>query len=247
MAIDLHYRQADLYDQYYGAYAETAEWLVEEMRQRGEVLELACGTGRLAIPLAQRGLAVTGIDYTPEMLALAREKAKAKDASVEWVEGDMRSFELGREFGSVLLLSNALWHLHELADFAACMRCVHRHLAPGGIFVLSLFVPAIAILARDPDKRYAFSSYIDRESGEEVKVMEQYRYESGTQIGRVVHYKGDSDEVVGTLNLRMYFPKELDALLAYNGLKIVDKFGAWDRSPFGSESNNQIYLCVVED
>ena len=245
MAIDLHYRQADLYDQYYGVYAETAEWLVEEMRERGEVLELACGTGRIAIPLAQRGLAVTGIDYTAEMLALAREKAKAKGASVKWVEGDMRSFELGRKFGSVLLLSNALWHLHEVADFEACMRCVRRHLASGGVFVLSLFIPAISILARDPDKRYPFSSYIDRESGEKVEVMEQYRYEPDTQIGRVVHYKGDTDEVVGTLNLRMYFPKELDALLAYNGLKIVDKFSAWDRRSFNAESNNQVYRCEV--
>lgn len=247
MAIDLHYRRAELYDQYYGEYAEPAAWLVEEVRQRGEVLELACGTGRIAIPLAERGLAVTGIDYAPEMLVLAREKAREKGVSVEWAEGDMRSFELGRKFGSVLLLSNALWHLHEIADFAACMRCVRRHLAPGGVFVLSLFIPGIAILARDPDTRYPFSSYVDQESGEEVQVMEQYRYEPDTQIGRVVHYKGDTDEVVGTLNLRMYFPKELDALLAYNGLKVVDKFGAWDRSPFGAESNNQIYRCQVAD
>jgi SAM-dependent methyltransferase len=241
--IDLHYRQAELYDQYYGEYAEPAAWLVEEMRQRGEVLELACGTGRLAIPLAARGLQVTGIDYTPEMLALAKEKAKEKSASVEWVEGDMRSFELGRKFGSVLLLSNALWHLHEIADFEACMRCVHRHLAPGGIFVLSLFIPALDILARNPDKRYPFSSYTDSNSGEEVQVMEQYRYEPDTQIGRVVHYKGDTDEVVGTLNLRMYFPKELDALLAYNDLRVLGKFGDWDQNPFGPGSNNQIYIC----
>lgn len=247
MDIDLHYRRAELYDQYYGDFAETAAWLVEEMRERGNVLELACGTGRLAIPLAARGLAVTGIDYTPEMLALAREKAIAKKVAVEWVEGDMRSFALGEKFGTVLLLSNALWHLHEVADFAACMRCVRRHLAPGGIFVLSLFVPAIAILARDPDKRYPFSSYIDRDSGEEVQVVEQYRYEPDTQIGRVVHYKGDTDEVVGTLNLRMYFPRELDALLAYNGMRVLGKFGDWDRSPFAAGSNNQIYRCVAED
>jgi SAM-dependent methyltransferase len=111
---------------------------------------------------------VTGIDYTPEMLALAREKAAKRAVAVEIVAGDMCFFELGREFGSVLLLSNALWHVHEVADFERCMRCVRQHLQPGGIFVLSLYIPAISILAREPDKRYPFSSYIDRKSGEEI-------------------------------------------------------------------------------
>lgn len=183
---------------------------------------------------------VTGIDYTPEMLALAREKAAKRAVAVELVAGDMCFFELGREFGSVLLLSNALWHVHEVADFERCMRCVRQHLQPGGIFVLSLYIPAISILAREPDKRYPFSSYIDRKSGEEIQVMEQYHYEADTQMGRVVHYRGDTDEVVGTLNLRMYFPKELDAILQYNGMRVLEKFGDWDRTPFGPESNNQI-------
>jgi hypothetical protein len=70
--------------------------------------------------------------------------------------------------------------------------------------------------------------------------MEQYHYEADTQMGRVVHYRGDTDEVVGTLNLRMYFPKELDAILQYNGMRVLEKFGDWDRTPFGPESNNQI-------
>jgi len=243
MGIDLHYRRAELYDQYYGDYAEMVGWLVEELVRRGTVLELACGTGRVAIPLAERGVEVTGIDYAPEMLALAREKAAQRQVPVELVAGDMCAFELNKKFAAVLLLFNALWHVHEVADFERCMRCVRQHLQPGGIFVLSLFVPGIPILARDPDKRYPFSSYKDPDSGEEIQVMEQYRYEPDTQLGRIVHYKGDTDEVVGTLNLRMYFPKELDALLQYNGMRVVEKFGDWDRSPLGPESNNQIFIC----
>jgi hypothetical protein len=91
----------------------------------------------------------------------------------------------------VLLLFNALWHVHEVADFERCMRCVRQHLQPGGIFVLSLYIPAISILARDPDKRYPFSSYIDRKSG----------------------------------------------------MRVLEEFGDWDRTPFGPESNNQIFIC----
>lgn len=73
-----------------------------------------------------------------------------------------------------------------------------------------------------------------------------YQYEPDTQIARSVHYTGDTDEVVGGLNLRMYFPQELDAMLHYNGLTIQQKWGGWDRSPFGPGSNHQLYPCTAD-
>ena len=76
-------------------------------------------------------------------------------------------------------------------------------------------------------------------------MTESYRYEADTQIARLLHYKGDSDDVVGGLNLRMYFPKELDALLKYNGMTIRRKFGNWDRGPFGPDSRHQICFCTA--
>ena len=74
--------------------------------------------------------------------------------------------------------SNALWHLHDLADFEACIRCVKRHLAPGGYFILDVFVPGLEILNRDPSRRYPFSRYTDDKTGQEVQVTQSYRYEA---------------------------------------------------------------------
>ena len=76
-----------------------------------------------------------------------------------------------------------------------------------------------------------------------MEVTETYVYEPDTQISRVVHYKGTTDEIVGDLNLRMYFPQELDALLEDNGMMIDEKFGSWDRVSFDSSSKHQLYLC----
>ena len=161
------------------------------------------------------------------MLSVARSKAERRQMQVDWILDDMRRFDIGRRYGSVLLLHNALWHLHDLSDFEACMRCVQRHLAPGGYFVLDVLVPGLEILNRDPGRRYPFSRYTDDDTGQEVQVTESYRYEADTQIARLVHYRGDSDKLVGGLNLRMYFPKELDALLQYNGFRINEKRAWW--------------------
>ena len=89
-SIDKDYLTAERYDQYYGAYATLPEWFLEELPLRGEVLELACGTGRIAIPLAEHGIEVTGIDYSEPMLRLARSKAESKGVKVDWNLADMR-------------------------------------------------------------------------------------------------------------------------------------------------------------
>ena len=244
-SIDKDYLVARRYDQYYGAYATLPNWFINELSTKKGVLELACGTGRIAIPLAQNGLAVTGIDYSKPMLDLAKSKADDKQMKVEWVLGDIRCFDLGRKYQVILLLFNALWHLHEVSDIEDCLQCVQHHLTSDGLFILDVFVPDMKFLNRGPSRRYAFHKYIDDETGKLVKVTESIRYEANTQIARVVHYKENSEDVVGDLNLRMYFPKELDALLKYNGMKIKNKFGNWDRDAFGLDSKHQLYFCTT--
>jgi SAM-dependent methyltransferase len=244
-SIDGDYLAGKRYDQYYGAYASLPDWFLTELSSRGNVLELACGTGRIAIPLAEHGIEITGIDYSEPMLSLARTKAADRRAKVDWISADIRRFDTGTKYGSILLLANALWHLHDGADFEDCIQCVQRHLAPGGLFILDVFVPSLDILNRDPSRRHPFSEYTDDDTGETVQVTESFRYEADSQISRIVHYKGDTDEVMGGLNLRMYFPRELDALLRYCGLSISEKYGDWDRSAFGPESNHQLCFCAT--
>jgi SAM-dependent methyltransferase len=244
-SIDADYLAPAKYDQYYGAYATLPDWFLTKLASREKVLELACGTGRIAIPLAEHGLEVTGIDYSEPMLSLAKSKADGRQVKINWIHDDIRRFNTGKQYGSILLLSNALWHLHDLADFEECIRCVKRHLAPGGYFILDVFVPGLKILNRDPSRRYPFSRYTDDKTGQEVQVTQSYKYEADTQIALMVHYREDSDEIVGGLNLRMYFPQELDALLKYNGMRINEKFGNWDREVFRPDSKHQLYFCTT--
>src|SRR5215469_2012284 len=115
------------------------------------VLELACGTGRLTIPIAKSGTEIVGLDLTPSMLAQARTKAEAAGVKIEFVEGDCRSFELERKFALIFMAFNSMQHLHDYESLAALFRNVRKHLAEAGRFVFDVFNPNLEILARNPE------------------------------------------------------------------------------------------------
>jgi SAM-dependent methyltransferase len=220
-------------------------WLTQAERYGGPMLELACGTGRVALAVAEQGLAVTGIDYAPSMLAEAQRKAALGNIPIKLLAGDMRNFELGKRFALIILPNNTLCHLHTLADFKACMACVRRHLLPAGRFIVEVFVPNLDLLLQEPEERVPFSEYDDPDGGGKIVVTASARYDAAAQIRyNTTYYKfpNRADEVSGELTMRMFFPQELDALFHYNGLRIEHKYGGQDESPFTADSHMQIFV-----
>ncbi|MEW6750032.1 MAG: class I SAM-dependent methyltransferase [Candidatus Latescibacterota bacterium] len=245
------YANGRRYDAIFGPGVEVADapkvafWVSQADRCGDPVLELACGTGALALPLARAGHRVTGLDNAPAMLQEARRKADAAGLCVEWVEADMRAFDLGRRFAFVFLAHNALCHVLTRADFRAFAGCVRRHLAPQGRFLVDVFVPNVELLVPRPGQRSEFAEYDDPDGGGHVVVTHSYVYEPDTQVKRItLHYRlTDGREATGRLDLRMFFPQELDALLEANGLAVERKWGASDGSPFIATSGRQLVLC----
>ena len=244
MKNDTHYDDPAIYDQFYGPLKSLPDWFHLELEGKEEILELACGTGRLAIPISEnRDRSVTGLDISENMLNLAKCKAAERKVNIDWVVGDIRQFDLNNQFDAILLLFNSISHLHRRSDFEDCMACVKNHLRNDGIFVISAFVPAVSFLNRDPEVRTHFSEITDPQTGKPVQVTESYRYNPSTQVSHITHFHGDSDCVLGELNMKMYFPQELDALLEYNELNIEKKFGSWNGDGFDSASIEQIVFC----
>lgn len=210
----------------------------------GSVLELACGTGRLTTPLAERGFAVTGLDNSEAMLTAAEAKAAASGTTVELICADMRDFDLGRTFDLIFLPNNSLGHLHTLPDITACFAAVRWHLADGGRFALEMFNPSLPLLMRDPNAQYPVTEY-ERSGGGLVTVTETVCYDAAPQIGHGLWHDQTEGEPLNTraLDLRVFFPQELDALLTFSGLMLDAKYGSFDRAPFTSESRRQIAVC----
>jgi SAM-dependent methyltransferase len=241
------YLDGRYYDQLFAHVSEDLPFWISQVNQYGDpVLELACGTGRITIALAQAGFDVTGIDNAEGMLREARRKSAEAGVEVEWVKADMRDFDLGRAFSLIILPANTLCHLLNLNDFEACLASVRKHLAPHGRFVIDVFVPQIELLINEPGKRSPFSEYDDPDGRGRIEVTESYVYEPDTQIKRITTYHsipGEDTEIEGELNMRMYFPQELDALIKYNGFVLECKYGSYDQIAFGAESQKQLVVC----
>jgi SAM-dependent methyltransferase len=246
------YQDGRHYDQLFqvcsGTPADLGFWMTQARELRGPVLELGCGTGRVTIPLAQAGFNVTGIDNADGMLAEARRKSSEANAEIQWIKADMRGFDLGTIYSLSILPSNTLCHLLTLDDFEACLASVRPHLAPRGRFIIDVFVPKMDLLVDKSEEKVPFAEYVDPEGRGRIVVAESYVYEPDTQIKRVTYWyavPGEDELIPGTLNLRMYFPQELDALIKYNGFVIEDKFGSYDGTVFDSTSEKQIVICSV--
>jgi hypothetical protein len=182
------------------------------------------------------------------MLEEARRKSKEAGVEVEWVNTDMRDFELNEAFSLIILPANALCHLLDLSHFEACMLNVQKHLTPNGRFAIDVFVPKMELLINKPGERSPFSEYDDPDGKGRIMVNQSYVYESDTQIKRVKTYHsipGEDGEIEGELNLRLYFPQELDALVKYNGFVLERKYGSYDQTAFDAGSEKQLLACRV--
>ncbi|MFZ2013578.1 MAG: class I SAM-dependent methyltransferase [Nocardioides sp.] len=243
------YSDARLYDRLFpGGEPAVDFYRAEADRQGGSVLELGCGTGHKLIPLAVDGHPCTGLELSSAMLTEAQRKADERSLAVEWVQGDMRDFDLGRTFDLVFIAANSLLHLHETADLLSCLRSVRAHLAPGAHFVFDVFNPDVRLLADADGVRRPRDglSFADPDRGN-VRVDVAETYDAAAQVTRGTwHFSTDSapDFVVAPLELRSIFPQELPLLLSLGGLRLVERYGDWSGRPFTGEA--AIQLCVCE-
>jgi len=233
----------------------------------GPVLEIACGTGRVSIPIARLGFEVTGIDITPGML----ERARSKSAGLptRWVEGDARTFELGERFRLIFLTGNAFQAFLTRTDQEALLERARTHLHEEGLFAFETRNPRWARLnptgqeaLREPphpdgngtfaflETRHEeddFPGYIDA-NGREVHVSRTQVYDHVSQILNWTTYRrrrdGDQEQTsITRIALRYTFPQELEALLQYNGFVIARRYGDWNLEPLTAASPSIIVVC----
>ncbi len=242
------YSHAKLYDLMFPGGGPAVEYYrAEAGRTGGLILELGCGTGHKLIPLASDGCSCVGLDLSPDMLAEARRKADERGVLVEWVQGDMTAFDLGRAFDLVFITANSLLHLHSADDLVSCFRSVRRHLAPGARFIFDVFNPSVPMLAEaDGVRRTRESlSFADPDRGR-VSVEVAETYDASAQVTRGTWYlstDSEHDFVVAPLEIRSIFPQELPLLISLGGLRLVERFGDWSGGPFSADAPLQLCVC----
>lgn len=197
----------------------------------GAALELAVGTGRVAVPLASRGVPVAGIELSRPMVDQLRRKVSAEQVPV--VVGDMATSTVPGEFSLVFLVWNSISNLLTQDEQVECFRNAARHLRAGGRFVVELWVPE---LRRLPEGQTVAPGSISPTH----LVFDEF--ELATQGCTSHHYRHDPDGTVryGSGRFRYAWPAELDLMARIAGMRLENRYAGWSCEPFGSESTSHV-------
>jgi len=242
----LLYENPDLYDVLVPISHEQVSFYDQLARSRpGAILELACGSGQLIVPIARTATRAVGLDNSPQMLEAARRRAATANSPVQFVEADMRTFDLGELFSTILVARNSLLHLSALGDIAALFSSVRRHLTDDGVFAFDVFNPSVHALAREAGERYPVMRVSSPSHGE-LTVEGTNDYDAATQVNRATWFVSTAtqrDAWVSPLHLRSIFPQELLSLLAANGFRLARRDGDFGGSEFIGTSPRQVCQC----
>lgn len=230
------FADAELYDAENRWAKDDDFYLALALKTGGPVLDLACGTGRLTRAIAAQGLAVTGLDLSRPMLERARRLARQQGVAVEWIEGDIARFDLGRRFRLALMTAHAFQALLDEADQRACLARVAAHLESGGLFAFEVRNPAARDIARNHD---AYAAPIQDLAGRWIDRRVASRYDPATGIEDVTRtrtLRASGEAAVTHIRLKYTTANALDALLAEAGFALAARYGDWPDTPFTAES-----------
>lgn len=221
------------YDAHLRGDEDAAVAFLAGLAQGRRALEFAIGTGRIALPLAATGLAVDGVELSPDMIAQLRSRPGAEQIGV--VQGDMSTATTGQRYGLVYLVFNTIFNLLTADDQVRCFENAARHLADDGVFVVETALPHAWIA---PDR----SDYIHTEQvGMDTVVLDVARYDPVTQLLAENHVRITSSGIsMNPIVCRLITPGEMDLMARIAGLRLAERYANWQRAPFGSTSTAHV-------
>ncbi len=229
---------ADGYDeQPRGDEAAAVEFLAA-LAGPGPALELAIGTGRIAIPLAAKGIRVDGIDFSEPMVATLRAKPGGEQLEVRL--GDFAEVDVAGSYRLVYLVFNTLFNLLSQDQQVRCFENVARHLTEDGVFVIEAFTPGYLYRLRD-------GQYVDAESVEGRRVvLDVGRHDPVSQTLEESHVvlTAEGGVRLHPIVTRYAWPAELDLMARIAGLRLSERWGDWRRHPFTADS--RLHVSVYE-
>lgn len=209
---------------------ETTVEVLAELAGGGRALELGVGTGRIALPLARRGVPVAGIDLSRAMVRRLRAKPDGREVQV--AIGDFATTRVEGSFSLVYLVFNTILNLTTQAAQAACFRNAAAHLQPGGRFVIEVGVPELQRLPPGEtvlpflvgENRWGFDEYDVANQG-----LVSHHFEIARGRARRL-----------SIPFRYVWPSELDLMAELAGMRLEERWGGWTREPFTSESRQHV-------
>ncbi|HJW90342.1 MAG TPA: class I SAM-dependent methyltransferase [Anaerolineales bacterium] len=228
------HRIAEAYDELYVDYDPAMIELLAELAGAGPALELGIGTGRIALPLHAKGIAVQGIDVSEAMISKLR--AKEHGAEIEILTGSFAEFKIDKRFKLIYVVFNTFFGLLTQAEQVRCFRSVSEHLTPDGAFVLEAFVPDL-------------SRFVDNQTVRAVNLNEHIVQLDVSQVDPVAQQISSQHLHLSQAGVRLYpvkiryaWPSELDLMAQVAGLALRHRWGSWSKGEFTKHSQKHISI-----
>lgn len=241
------YADAEYYDLEYESNMKDLPLLLEWAHKKGgKIVDLACGTGRITIPLAEHGFQLLGVDLNKGMLTRAKEKSKHKNLSIEWVLQDCTSLLLKKKSSFIYMTGNSFQHFLTNDSQNKLLQSIYSHLEYDGVFIFNTRFPIIKELSIVEETTQV---YIDKRN----RKLSEHTAEVYNPLTQILFCKStreilnNNNETIlvenDSISLRYVFPLEMERLLEGNKFKIIDVYGSWDKNPLNEDSTEMIYVC----
>ena len=254
---DMYKSMAEYYDGAYTAKKDLVDlpfYTALAQRIGGPVLEIACGTGRVLLPIAQQGIEIHGVDNSPAMLNVVRKHLQAESEAVRnrasVSGGDMRTFRLGRKYPLVIMPFRSMQHMHTLEDQIAALKTAALHLEEDGVLAFDVFYPKYDRMFSDIGKEIPEMEWpVQSDPSKTVKRF--FRKDSIDKINQNFNltfifrtFQGDQllKEDTEPLKLSYYTYPHLRALFLLADLEPVEEYGSFAQTPLDNNSTEMIFI-----
>lgn len=228
--------------------------LAEPLIRAHGLLELACGTGRVALRLAQEGVRITGLDISPELLQIARAKSSGM-SNVSWICGDMQAFELGEQFGGVIIPGHSFQFMITPEQQLECLGAIRRHLVPGGLLVIHLDNPnygwLAGLLERKEINYRRGDPLTDPVSGQRYRKANYWTFDPAAQTAtnhiqwELIDENGATIQTWPMAPMRLHVPFrfEMEHLLRRVDFAVEAVHGDFNKGELTGQSEDMIWLA----
>ena len=178
------------------------------------------------------------------MLDEAKLKSNAENLGISFYQGDMREISLNDKYQMMFIPFNSIHCLYTHSDLTKTLKSIHKNLSKDGFLVIDYFNPNISYIITNQRQEVEIASY-KTEDGRNIRITQTMNYEDDTQINRIKwhYFVNNKPHSVESLDMRMFYPQELDYYIESNGYKIVNKYGDYQMNPFTNGSPIQLLVC----
>lgn len=248
-----HYVDAALYDyEYRRRRADVRCYRRLAAQTQGPILEIGCGTGRIAAPLARDGHQVIGVDLSLSMLrrALQRRERLPRVARprLQLLQGSFYQLPLRSRFALVIAAFNTLQHVYQADALSTLLLKLRQLLAPGGLLAFDVLNPDLSWLVRDPERRWSKTRFRHPVTDERLVYTTNHQYDVATQLTAITIYYDPAPDQPGKservqLCHRQYYPAELRFIVEKSGLCVVHHGGDFDGNALDEHAESQLVIC----